>query len=277
MPFRTLRLEKDGKIARITLNRPEVLNAESVAFMDEMAEAVNAVRDDRRVRVLIIAGAGRAFCSGVDLRDLSSGAMDRRFFVDIEYIWDTLEHMDKAVICGIHGYCLGGGLQIALACDVRVATEDAILGLPAVRECLIPGLGVWRLPRLIGMGRAMELLLLGDTVSAQRAYEIGLVNWVVKADQLEGKLREVADRFLAVPHTSMRLTKRLAHLALTTDFKQFMEHFVPAEMTCLDSPEHRAAMEAFRAERGAKARRRATGATGPGARGMRRSGGPRLR
>lgn len=158
-----------------------------MTFLADMTEAIHAPRDDREARVAILTGAGRAFCSGVDLKALSSGRLDLSFFVDIEPLWDILENCDKAVICGIHGYCLGGGLQIALACDLRMASDDAVLGLPAVKECLIPGLGTYRLPRLIGMGRARELLLLGDTIDARRAPEIGLVNVVVPRAELEAR------------------------------------------------------------------------------------------
>ena len=260
---RTVLYRRDGRIARITLNRPEVLNAENMTFLNDLSEAVHALRDDREARVAIVTGAGRAFCSGVDLKALSTGTLDRAFFTDIEYLWDILENCDKAVICGIHGYCLGGGLQIALACDLRVAAEDAVLGLPAVKECLIPGLGTYRLPRLIGMGRARELLLLGEPIDAGRALEIGLVNSVVPRDQLEGACLALAERLLAVPHTSLSHIKRLSNLAFQTDFTHFMQAFVPAMHACLSSPEHQAAMAAFRAERGAKPEKSPPGSPGP--------------
>ena len=249
---KTVLYRKDGPIARITLNRPDVLNAEDMTFLADLTEAIHALRDDREVRVAIVAGAGRAFCSGVDLKALSSGQLDQRFFVDIEYLWDLLENCDKAVICGIHGYCLGGGLQIALACDLRIASDEAILGLPAVKECLIPGIGTYRLPRLIGMGRARELLLLGDSIDARRALEIGLVNALVPRQELEAACLAQAERFLALPHTSMSQIKRLSNLAFQTDFPHFMQAFVPAMQVCLASPEHQAAMAAFRAEQTAK-------------------------
>jgi enoyl-CoA hydratase/carnithine racemase len=188
----------------------------------------------------------------VDLKALSTGSLDPAFFTDIEYLWEILENCDKAVICGIHGYCLGGGLQIALACDLRVAAEDATLGLPAVKECLIPGLGSYRLPRLIGMGRARELLLLGESIDARRALEIGLVNSVVPPDQLEGACLALAERLLVVPHTSLSHIKRLSNLAFQTDFTHFLQAFVPAMQACLASPEHAAAMAAFRADQAAK-------------------------
>ena len=245
---------RDGRVAWMTLNRPEVLNAEDMLFLSDLTEAVHALRDDREARVAIVTGAGRAFCSGVDLEALSSGGLGPAFFTDIEYLWEILENCDKAVICGIHGYCLGGGLQIALACDLRIASEDAILGLPAVKECLIPGLGTYRLPRLIGMGRARELLLLGDTIDARRALEIGLVNAVVPRGELEAQCLALAERILAIPHTSMSHIKRLSNLAFQTDFAGFMHAFVPAMRACLASPEHQAAMAAFRAEQAAKAR-----------------------
>ncbi|MBI3084390.1 MAG: enoyl-CoA hydratase/isomerase family protein [candidate division NC10 bacterium] len=249
---RTALYRREGPIARITLNRPEVLNAEDMTFLADLTEAVHTLRDDRKVRVAILTGTGRAFCAGVDLKALSSGRLDPVFFTDIESLWDILENCDKAVLCGIHGYCLGGGLQIALACDLRIAADDAILGLPAVKECLIPGLGTYRLPRLIGMGRARELLLLGDTVGARRALEIGLVNAVVPRAELEASCLAMAERFLAVPHTSLIHIKRLSNLAFQTDFTQFMQAFIPAQQACLTSPEHEAAMAAFRAEQAAK-------------------------
>jgi enoyl-CoA hydratase/carnithine racemase len=245
---KTVLYRTDGPIARITLNRPEVLNAEDMIFLADMTEAVHALRDDRKARVAIIAGAGRAFCSGVDLKALSSGRLDPSFFTEIEPLWDILENCDKAVICGIHGYCLGGGLQIALACYLRIASDDAVLGLPAVKECLIPGLGTYRLPRLIGMGRARELLLLGDTIDARRALEIGLVNAVVPRTELEARCLALAERLLALPHTSLSHIKRLSNLAYQTDFSRFMNAYVPAMHACLASPEHQAAMAAFRAE-----------------------------
>lgn len=251
---KTVLYRRDGRIARITLNRPEVLNAENMTFLTDLTEAVHTLRDDREARVAIVTGAGRAFCSGVDLKALSDGSLDHSFFTDIEYLWDILENCDKAVICGIHGYCLGGGLQIGLACDLRIAAEDATLGLPAVKECLVPGLGTYRLPRLIGMGRARELLLLGEPIDARRALEIGLVNSVVPRDQLEGACVKLAERLLAVPHISLAHIKRLSNLAFQTDFTRFMQAFVPAMQACLASPEHQAAMAAFRAEQAAKAK-----------------------
>ncbi len=243
---------RDGRVAWITLNRPDVLNAEDMKFLSDLTDAVHALRDDREARVAIVTGAGRAFCSGVDLKALSSGGLDPAFFTEIEHLWEILENCDKAVICGIHGYCLGGGLQIALACDLRIAAEDTILGLPAVKECLIPGLGTYRLPRLIGMGRARELLLLGDTIDARRALEIGLVNAVVPRGELNAECLRLAERFLAVPHTSMSHIKRLSNLAFQTDFAGFMQAFVPAMQACLASQEHQAAMAAFRAEQAAE-------------------------
>jgi enoyl-CoA hydratase/carnithine racemase len=250
---KTVLYRRDGRIARITLNRTDVLNAENMTFLSDLTEAIHTLRDDREVRVAIVTGAGRAFCSGVDLKALSSGNLGPAFFTDIEYLWDILETCDKAVICGIHGCCLGGGLQIALACDLRIAAEDAILGLPAVKECLIPGLGTYRLPRVIGMGRARELLLLGDSIDARRALEIGLVNAVVSREELEARCLDYAERFLAVPHTSMSHIKRLSNLAFQADFTHFMQAFVPAMQACLASQEHQAAMAAFRTDQAAKA------------------------
>jgi len=249
---KTVLYRTDGPIAHITLNRPEVLNAEDMTFLADMTEAVHALRDDKEARVAIVTGAGRAFCSGVDLKALSSGRIDLSFFTGLEPLWDILENCDKAVICGIQSYCLGGGLQIALACDLRIASDDAILGLPAVKECLVPGVGPFRLPRLIGMGRARELLLLGETVDARRALEIGLVNEVVPRADLQSRCLALSERFLSIPRTSMIQTKRLSNLAFQTDYAGYMRAYVPAQQACLASPEHQAALTAYRADQVAK-------------------------
>jgi enoyl-CoA hydratase/carnithine racemase len=155
--------------------------------------------------------------------------------------------MDKPVVAGIHSYCLGGGVQIALGCDIRVCTPDSIFGLTAVKECLVPSLGVWRLPRYIGLGRAKRMVMTGENISAQEALEFGLVDFVV--DDLEAKLTELCTVFTRVARTSFRHSKRLTNLAFDYDHDTMLADFIEAEMECVNSPENVEAMAAWREKR----------------------------
>ncbi|MBA2714282.1 MAG: enoyl-CoA hydratase/isomerase family protein [Rubrobacteraceae bacterium] len=169
---------KRGAVAEIRLNEPRVLNAIGPEWPEDMRFAIEDVRKDPEVRVVLITGEGKSFSSGMNLTSLGRGEIRNEWFHENEHVFRSLETMEKPVICGIRGYCLGGGLQIAIACDARIATDDAVLGLPAVKEAFIPGMSTFRLPRLIGMGHARHLILSGQNIDAQEAYRIGLVNKV---------------------------------------------------------------------------------------------------
>src|SRR5262249_25622507 len=151
----------------------ERLNAIDNQGTHDINAAANALARDGQARIVIITGEGRAFSSGIDLKELSAGEIDMSFHQRWEAALRTFETVDKVVISAITGYCLGGGLQLALACDVRIAAESAQLGLPAVKEGLIPGMGVWRLPRFVGLGRARQLILSGQLLDARAAHAMG--------------------------------------------------------------------------------------------------------
>ena len=161
-----IRLEIEGPLARLVLDRPRVLNAGNRRWVADLNEAVARIAAAPSVRVVVITGAGRAFCTGVDLTELAAGEFGLDDFIAWEDAMIAIERMDRLVVAGINGHCLGGGLQLALVCDYRLASEDALLGLPAVKECLIPSLALYRLPRLIGAARAKELILLGEPLDA---------------------------------------------------------------------------------------------------------------
>jgi enoyl-CoA hydratase/carnithine racemase len=152
-----------------------------------------------------------------------------------------METMDKAVIAGLQGYCIGGGLQLAIACDVRIAAEDAILGLPAVQEAFLPGMGTYRLPRLIGMGNARHLILSGENIDAEEAYRIGLVNKVVPRTDLRKELEAWAQRYLEVPRPSIVWSKRLSNRAYDLTFERFLEEYDQAVDAVISTEEHQAA------------------------------------
>jgi enoyl-CoA hydratase/carnithine racemase len=236
-----IELRKHGPIGEIRLNRPDVLNAMGHHFPQDMLAAAQEMQDDREIRVVQVTGEGRTFCSGLDLTQLSRGEIPNQFFHDAEYAFRAMETMDKAVIAGLQGYCIGGGLQIAIACDVRIATDDAILGLPAVQEAFLPGMGTYRLPRLIGMGNARHLILSGENVDAREAYRIGMVNKVVPRADLEAELESWAQRYLEVPRPSLTWAKRLSNQSLDLAFEQFVPVFDEAMETVLASEEHQTA------------------------------------
>jgi len=240
-----IELRKRGPIGEIRLNRPEVLNAMGHEWPEDMLAAAREMQEDDAIRVVLVTGEGRTFCSGLDLTQLARGEIPNRFFHVAEYAFRALETMDKAVIAGLQGYCIGGGLQLAIACDVRVATADAILGLPAVQEAFLPGMGTYRLPRLIGMGWARHLILSGENIDAQEAYRVGLVNKIVPSNDLEAELEAWAQRYLEVPRPSLTWAKRLSNQALDLPFEQFVPVFDEAMEIVISSPEHQTARAAW--------------------------------
>ncbi len=194
--FENLLVEHDGAVATITVNRPKVLNALNTQTLDELGRALLALRLDDRVRVLILTGAGeKSFVAGADINELSvqTPTSGRDHAMAGQRVFDLIENLGKPVIAAINGYALGGGCELAMACTLRVAADTAKLGQPEINLGIIPGYaGTQRLPRLVGRGRALELLLTGDQISATEALRIGLVNRVVPAAELMGTVRTLA-------------------------------------------------------------------------------------
>ncbi len=250
--MRTMRLEIAGEVARLTLDRPDVLNAGNREWVRDLTEAVERIGAARGVRVAAITGAGRAFCTGVDLGALARGAFGFPDFRAWEDAMVAIEDMNTLFVAGINGHALGGGLQLALACDYRLASDAALIGLPAVKEGLIPSLALYRLPRMIGLARARELILLGENISAREAERLNVVNRVVPAAEFADALEATVKRLLALPATTVRASKRLTALAFDLDRDPFRTRMNAAFEPMLDSPEHKAAMAAFRDARGAR-------------------------
>lgn len=245
----TIRLAVEGPVARVTFDRPAVLNAGDAQWVRDLNDVVTRLERTPEARVVVLRGAGRAFSTGVDLDALAGGAFGMSDFVAWEDAMTAMERMDRLFIAAINGHCLGGGLQLALVCDYRLASAAAQLGLPAVKECLIPSMALYRLPRLVGAARARELILLGEPIDARTAERYGLVNRVVEADDFERALDETVQKFLALPPTSARASKRLTARAFDLDFDVFRREMQDHFKACLDSDEHRRAMETVRARR----------------------------
>ena len=250
--MRTMRLEITDEVARLTLDRPDVLNAGNREWVRDLGEAVSRIGDARGVRVAVITGAGRAFCTGVDLGALARGEFGFPDFRAWEDAMVTIEDMNTVFVAAINGHALGGGLQLALVCDYRLASDAALIGLPAVKEGLIPSLALYRLPRLVGLARARELILLGENISAREAERLNVVNRVVPAAEFAEAVESTVKRFLALPATTVRASKRLTGLAFDLDRDPFRERRNAALEPMLDSPEHKAAMAAFRHGRPAR-------------------------
>jgi enoyl-CoA hydratase/carnithine racemase len=249
MQLETMYTEIDGGVATLTLNRPNVLNCAN----EQWARDLNALADDLAaddgIRVVVVRGAGRAFCSGIDITALSHGEISMSFFRNWEAALRKLETMDAVVIAAIHSHCIGGGLQIGLACDLRIARDDARFGITAVREGIIPGIGMWRVARHAGLGRAKRLALTAEIIDASTALDWGLVDWVVGADAFEAKIAEVTTRALSMARTSTRLTKTLTNMAIDAPFAEFVDAYFEGQRACLASPEHLQAMADHRTAR----------------------------
>ena len=187
---------KDG-VAWITLNRPAVLNALNTELAADLADSAEVAAADPAVVLVIVRGEGRAFCSGMDRMALSGGTIGEEFYRHWIRGLNCLEDMPKISVAVLHGYSIGGGLQLALACDLRIATTDAIVGLGATRHGIIPDGAVLRLARIVGLGRAKELALLNENLTPDDARAIGLVNRVCRPDDLEATWRRSSRRCAA--------------------------------------------------------------------------------
>ncbi len=245
LELETMRCELDGPLARLRLNRPETLNAANWAWVQDLVKATDYLAQSAETRVVIVSGEGRAFCSGLDVKELAQGQLTVDWFATWEHGVTALANLEAITIAAIHGYCLGGGLQVAVACDLLVASTDAVLSIPAVREGLVAALGPMRITRLIGSGPAKYLCLLGKRFTANEGFTLGLVHEVVAPDDLEQRVVGLAEELLAIPFTALRHTKRQINRAFELELATLMEEMVAAEEDCLRSPEHVAVMTAY--------------------------------
>ncbi|MFZ5650225.1 MAG: enoyl-CoA hydratase/isomerase family protein [Bacillota bacterium] len=220
MSYQNLLLEKEGHTALITLSRPEVRNALDSLTWSEIRRAIKECRFDRDVRVVIITGAGgKAFASGADINSLRDREALDVLKGEAQDALNDVENMEKPVIAAIDGFCLGGGCELAMACDIRIATSQSRFGQPEVNLGIIPGAGgTQRLQRIVGPGKAKELIFTGEIISAQEAGEIGLVNKVVDTrEDLLSCAREMARKIIAKGPVAVSLAKMSINLGSNTD------------------------------------------------------------
>jgi enoyl-CoA hydratase/carnithine racemase len=235
---------RDG-VATLMLNRPRVLNAIDTTLVQDLAEAAERAAADDDVWVVVLRGAGRAFCSGIDRTALARGEIGSEFYRQVARATNALEDMPKLSIAVLHSWSIGGGLQFASACDLRLASDDAILEFGATRHGLIPDATILRIARLIGMGRAKELVLLNGRVSPSLAVEWGLVNWVTPPDQVDAKLGEVVEQAYHASRTATALSKRLLLESFHRDPRGMIDDLVEAQEVCHASWELELANQAW--------------------------------
>ena len=239
---------RDG-VSWITLNRPAVLNALDRALATALADCVERAADDAATFVVVVRGAGRAFCSGMDRTALAGGAIGEAFYRHWIRALNRLEDMSKVSIAVLHGYSTGGGLQLAVACDLRVATSDAVVGLGASRHGIIPDGSVLRLARLIGLARAKELSLLNDEISAEAARAIGLVTRVCAPGEVEVAVGTLVERLRHQAATANGHIKRLLQASFHEDPRGLIEEVLRAQDDCMRSWETDEANRAWKDKR----------------------------
>jgi enoyl-CoA hydratase/carnithine racemase len=246
MELTTMRYQIEGAIAHVILNRPDTLNAMNLPWSQDFLTVTETLARERKVKVIVISGAGRAFCSGIDLKTLAHDSFPMEWFRTYERALRNLEIMDKIVICAMHRYCIGGGLQVALASDIRIASENTEFALTAVKECLIPGMGTFRLARYVGLGRAKRIILSGEYINARQAYDMGLVDYLVPDADFERRVKEISDVYLKTNSEGQRQSKRLLDMSLNLEWEPFLEEYLIAQKTTLTSPEHLEAAKHYR-------------------------------
>lgn len=241
-------LERRDRIAIITINRPDKLNALNIATRKELAEALDELRDDREIRVVVITGAGeKAFVAGADINEFAGRtAVEQRAVMKAKSIFTAAGDFPKPIIAMIKGFCLGGGCELALACDIRIASERAKFGQPEINLGIIPGGGgTQRLTRLIGEGKAMQMILTGEMIDAQEALRLGLVNEVHPAAELEAKTMEMASKIAEKSPVALAMAKTSVKNAARTNLREGLDHEVDLFALCFSSEDKEEGVRAF--------------------------------
>ena len=256
MTYQTLLLESHDRIARLTINRPDKLNALNDVVVGELAAAAAALKADREVRGVILTGAGpKAFVAGADIGDLArQGVMDgRQRAVNGQQMLYAFERMGKPVLAAVNGFALGGGCELAMACHIRIASENARFGQPEVNLGITPGYGgTQRLPRIVGKGNALYMLLTGEHVTAPDALRMGLVSRVVPADQLMAEAEKIMKAIVAKSPAALALTMEAVDRGLETTLEEGLRIEADAFGLVASTSDMKEGLNAFLEKRAAK-------------------------
>jgi 2-(1,2-epoxy-1,2-dihydrophenyl)acetyl-CoA isomerase len=249
--YETVLYEKDSGVATVSLNRPEKLNAFDATMHEELRAALDSAAADEEVRCVVLRGEGRGFSAGADLAEVVQGAEGDP---DLgEYLRSTYSRLvkrivatEKPIVAALHGPVYGAGVGIALACDLRIAAESAKFSVAFIKIGLMPDAGVtFFLPRVVGLGRAMQMSMLGDAVDAEEAYRIGLVNKVVSEDALAEETRKLAEQLAAMPTRALGRIKHSLYASFETDLETALEHEAEGQTFCGHTHDHKEGVAAF--------------------------------
>lgn len=247
--FETLLFESKNRIGYVTINRPDKLNALNLKAKSELKQLFESLKNDATVEVVILTGAGeKAFVAGTDIKELTelNTESGKEFSSKGQKAFESIENLGKPVIAAVNGYALGGGCELALACHIRLASESAKFGQPEVNLGVIPGYGgTQRLARLIGKGRAMELILTGDQIDAQEALRIGLVNNVVPLAELRSAAEAVAQKILSKGQFAIRLALKAVNMTDETNLTDGQDLEASLFGICCGSEDFKEGTKAF--------------------------------
>ena len=249
MAYQTLLSSVNDRIATVTINRPDKLNALNAQAKTELREVLTRLKTDTTVDVVILTGAGeKAFVAGTDIRELTAlnAESGKEFSAEGQEVFDLIENLGKPVIAAVNGYALGGGCELALACHIRIASENAKFGQPEVNLGIIPGYGgTQRLARLIGRGRAMELILTGNQIDAQEALRIGLVNAVVPQPELMSAAMRMAQVIAGKGQVAVRMALKAVNMTHETTLSDGQQLEASLFGVCCDTADFKEGTAAF--------------------------------
>lgn len=246
--YETITVEKEGKVGVITINRPDKLNALSSTVHRESIAALDDLRKDDGVRVVVITGSGeKAFIAGADISEFEGKTpVTQRDTFHEKTLFNNIDTFPKPVIAMVNGFCLGGGNELALACDLRVCSETAKFSQPEINLGIIPGGGgTQRLTRLVGEGRSMEMCLTGDMIDAETAYRFGLVNHVYPAAELRGKTMELAGKIAEKAPIALQLAKEAVKFASKSNLDEGLRREVDLFAICFSTEDKKEGVSAF--------------------------------
>ena len=249
MSYNNLLYDKEDGIGIVTINRPESLNALNGEVCTELYKIFQEIEDDQDVRVIILTGSGeRAFVAGADIAEMQpQSSLEISSFIDTgRKAFDRIYTLSKPVIAAINGFALGGGCELAMCCDLRIASENAKFGQPEINLGIIPGAGgTQRLARLVGMTRAKELIYTGDIIDADTAYAIGLVNKVVPHDSLMAEAKELAHKLLSKSSIALSLAKQAINNGADISLSSALDIEAQCFSRCFDTEDQKEGMKAF--------------------------------